>query len=171
MTFVSKEALPTTKIVYCLRKQIYLTMNDTFNPLHDCLFFTSGALARVLARWAEDAFDGLGMSPSQGYLMMLVASTPGIALGRLASAMALDASTLSRIIEKLEAKGLVRRSAVGRRRTLALTSAGQALLPRVRAAKAEIERRVNAALGEDHARVITKLTQATGEKLSASITN
>jgi DNA-binding MarR family transcriptional regulator len=127
-------------------------------------------MSRALTRLADDAFDGLGMSPSHGYLLLTVAATPGIALGRLASAMALDASTITRIIEKLEAKGLVRRTAVGRRRTLALTPDGQAVLPRVRAAKAEIEHRVNAVLGEDHARVITKLSLATGDKLSASIT-
>jgi DNA-binding MarR family transcriptional regulator len=138
--------------------------------VHDCLFFASGAMSRALTRLAEDAYAATGVSPSHGYLVMVVAETPGIALGRLAIAMALDASTITRIIEKLEAKGLVRRSAVGRRRTLALTPDGQALLPRLRAAKAEIERRVHAALGEDHARVITKLTLATGEKLSASST-
>lgn len=145
-------------------------MNTSDDAIQECLYFASGAMSRALTRWAEEAFDGLGMSPSHGYLMLLAATMPEIALGRLAQAMALDASTLTRIIEKLEGKGLVRRSAVGRRRTLVLTPDGQALLPRIRAAKAEIERRVHAALGEDHARVITKLTLATGEKLSASIT-
>lgn len=145
-------------------------MTEPTHPIHECLYFASGALSRALNRLAEEAFDGLGMSPSHGYLLLMVASTPGIALGRLASAMALDASTITRIIEKLEAKGLVRRTAVGRRRTLALTPDGQAVLPRVRAAKAEIEHRVHAVLGEDHARVITRLSLATGEKLSGSIT-
>ncbi len=145
-------------------------MSTTSHPFEHCLNFAAGALSRAMNRLAEDAFNDVGLSPSHAYLLMQISEKPGIPLGRVAEVLMLDASTLTRLIEKLEAKGWVERRADGRARMLHLTPAGASRVPAVCQAWAELEARYVAILGEDHARVITKLSLATGEKLSASST-
>jgi DNA-binding MarR family transcriptional regulator len=145
-------------------------MSTTSHPFEHCLNFAAGALSRAMNRLAEDAFSDVGLSPSHAYLLMQISDKPGIPLGRVAEVLMLDASTLTRLIEKLEAKGWVERRVDGRARMLYLTPAGASRLPAVRQAWAELEARYVAILGEDHARVITQLSLATGEKLSASST-
>jgi len=140
------------------------------HPFEHCLNFASGALARAMNRMAEEAFGRVGLSPSLAYLLMQISDRPGIPLGRVADVLMLDASTLTRLVEKLEAKGWVERRADGRGRLLFLTSAGARNVPAVRQAWTDLEAAYTSVLGEDHARVITKLSLATGRKLSASIT-
>lgn len=123
-----------------------------------------------MGRLAEEAFATTGLAPSHGYLLMQVSDKPGIPLGRVAEVLALDASTVTRIIERLETRGLIEKKIDGRSRSLFLTPAGRALIPSVRSAWADLQSRYNSLLGEDHARVITRLSFATSQMLSASIT-
>jgi len=145
-------------------------MNKQPHPFEHCLNFAAGGLYRAMNRLAEDAFGKVGLSPSHAYLLMQISDTPGIPLGRVADVLMLDASTLTRLIEKLEAKGWVERRADGRGRLLFLTPAGADRLPAVRQAWSELEAAYTSILGEDHARIITKLSFTTGEMLSASHT-
>jgi DNA-binding MarR family transcriptional regulator len=149
-------------------------MSPQSNPFDHCLNFAAGALSRAITQLAEAAFGEVGLSPSHAYLLIQVSDRPGIPLGRVAEVMMLDASTLTRLIEKLETKGWVERRANGRSRQLYLTPAGASRVPVVRQAWADLEAQYIAILGEDHARVITQLSLATarriGEKLSASST-
>lgn len=145
-------------------------MNEKQHPFGHCLNFASGGLSRAMNRLADDAFGKVGLSPSQAYLLIQISDAPGIPLGRVADVLMLDASTLTRLIEKLEAKGWVERRADGRGRLLFLTPAGADRLPAVRRAWSELEAAYTSILGEDHARILTKLSFTTGEMLSASLT-
>lgn len=146
-------------------------MNKTTHSFETCLNFAAGALSRTMNRLAEDAFGAIGLSPSHGYLLMQIADKPGIPLGRVAEVLMLDASTLTRLIEKLESKGWVERRADGRGRLLFLTASGSQRLPDVRKAWGELEASYVAILGEDHVRVITQLSLATARKVSDGVTS
>jgi DNA-binding MarR family transcriptional regulator len=72
-----------------------------------------------------------GVTPVQYAALQTVAGTPGIDQRRLASAIGFDTSTIAGVIDRLEARGLVQRSASAedrRVRQLTLTDAGHALL-------------------------------------------
>lgn len=143
-------------------------MSNKPHPFDHCLNFAAGALSRAMNRLAEEAFGRVGLSPSLAYLLIQISDRPGIPLGRVADVLMLDASTLTRLVEKLEAKGWVERRADGRGRLLFLTPAGAQRVPAVRQAWTELEAAYVSILGEDHARVITQLSLATGRKLASA---
>ena len=75
--------------------------------------------------------DAHGVTPVQYAALQTVAGTPGIDQRRLAGAIGFDTSTIAGVIDRLEARGLVQRSAspADRRvRQLTLTGAGRDLL-------------------------------------------
>lgn len=84
------------------------------HPYCRCLFYTSNALARATTRAAEQAFLPTGLAPSAAYVLLTVLREPGTSPGHVAQVMMLDRSTVTRLVEGLEKKGLVSRKAVGR---------------------------------------------------------
>lgn len=75
--------------------------------------------------------DAHGLTPVQYATMQAVANTPGFDQRTLAGVVGFDTSTIGGVIDRLEARGLVTRSASAndrRVRLLTLTDAGRALL-------------------------------------------
>lgn len=75
--------------------------------------------------------DSLGVTPVQYGALQTVANTPGIDQGTLARTIGFDTSTIAGVIDRLEARGLLRRSPSPedrRVRQLTLTDEGLALL-------------------------------------------
>ena len=72
----------------------------------------------------------------------------------------LSPSTLTRLAEKLESKGLLRREAQGKTIRIHLTDQGEALGPALLEAWQETYRRYAAILGEGPARELTEHTYA-----------
>jgi DNA-binding MarR family transcriptional regulator len=77
-----------------------------------CLYFNVNALARQVNRVWEEAFGKLDLSPSHAYLLRVVLAEPGIGQKDLGKALKLEKSTVTRFVNALEAKGLVKRSKV-----------------------------------------------------------
>lgn len=99
------------------------------------------AHSRMQAGFAEQ-ITGFGVTASEFALLCLVEANPGITLGQLAQAAALDKSTLSPAMQRLTERQLVERLPVsGDRRTqaLRLSPAGIALLPALKACVGEYE--------------------------------
>lgn len=84
------------------------------HPYRRCLFYSSSALARAATRVAEEAFAPTGLAPSSAYVLMTALREPGTSPGRIAEVMMLDRSTVTRLVEGLERRGLVKRLARGR---------------------------------------------------------
>jgi DNA-binding MarR family transcriptional regulator len=78
-----------------------------------CLYFNVNALARAVTRVWDDAFKELGLSPAHAYLLRLVLVSPGISHKAIANELRLEKSTVTRFIDSLQDKGLVRRSRRG----------------------------------------------------------
>lgn len=87
-------------------------MNDSF--LRDCLFFTANRLGRTITKLAEEQFVPTGLTPMYGYLLLLVNGLPGITQKELAEKLSVTPSTLTRFVDKLEAKRLVERQVSGK---------------------------------------------------------
>lgn len=71
-------------------------------PFSGCLFFSANALARLTTKAAEKAFKPLKISASQAYILMIILKQPGIKASELANKMILNASTITRLLDKLE---------------------------------------------------------------------
>lgn len=89
--------------------------------------------------------EGFGVTPVQYGALLMVGRQPGLDQRTLAGLTGLDTSTTAGVVDRLEARGLLRRSpsATDRRvKQLTLTDAGQALIdamaPQVLAAQARM---------------------------------
>lgn len=89
--------------------------------------------------------DSLGVTPVQYAALQTVANAPGIDQGTLARTIGFDTSTIAGVVDRLEARGLVRRNSSPedrRVRQLTLTDEGLALLeqtvPAVRRAQSRM---------------------------------
>lgn len=86
----------------------------------------------------------------------------------LAQQMGIDRAAVTRIVDRLEEKGLVRRtshSTDGRRTIVAITEAGESLFPKLVAASRETNREFMKLLPPEDARLLLDLLRKIGERL------
>jgi DNA-binding MarR family transcriptional regulator len=115
--------------------------------LQGCLFFTANSLARVLTSMAEDAFKTTGLAPHYAFIVMLVCEKPGLSQKEISEYLQLTPSTITRFVDKLEGKGLVKRAVEGKTVLLSPTADGQQALPEIEAAWKRLYDRYSKVLG------------------------
>ncbi|MEW6612024.1 MarR family transcriptional regulator [Thermithiobacillus tepidarius DSM 3134] len=129
-----------------------------------CLYFNLNVLTRTINRIWEEAFQRLGLSPSHAYLLRLVLGEPGITQKRVAQALGLAPSTVTRFVDALAAKGLLERgpnAADARESALYPTAAGQALEAELDATGQALFQRMRSTLGaERFDQLVTTLREA-----------
>jgi DNA-binding MarR family transcriptional regulator len=123
-----------------------------------CLYYTANALGRAMTRMADEEFATTGLASSYAFLLMTVGHHPGIQPTGISETMLLTPSTITRLIEKMESKGLVRRKSAGRATKVYLTVNGEQLLPKILDAWRNLYRRYSNLLGEDAAKQLTELS-------------
>jgi DNA-binding MarR family transcriptional regulator len=111
-----------------------------------------------------------GLTPVQYAALSKVGLTPGVDQRTLARSIGLDTSTIAGVIDRLEARGLMRRSAAPedrRVRLLSLTDDGQNLLQAVEPDMLQAQRRIlqplPAAERAEFMRMLHKLVTANNE--------
>jgi DNA-binding MarR family transcriptional regulator len=114
-----------------------------------CLLFASNALARNMTRLAEEEFKMTGLAPSYAYLVMAVNDSPGINATALAETLQLKPSTVTRLVEKMEAQGLMQRKTAGKFTEVHPTDRSRALNMRLHEAWVNLYKRYTAILGEE----------------------
>lgn len=119
----------------------------TEHYLKHCLYFAAGKLTRLMNRWAEEEFARCGLSPSAAYAVLVLNDRPNINQQELAGILSIDQSTMTRFLDKLEAKGLVARRREGRNTLLETTEAGRALAPEISASWQQLWKRYGDLLG------------------------
>ncbi|MCL6708290.1 MarR family winged helix-turn-helix transcriptional regulator [Pseudomonas sp. R2.Fl] len=102
----------------------------TYADFSDCLLLNTVKTARLLLRRYDNRIKGFGVSVVQFSVLVTIRHNAGRSINDLAEAIAMDRTTLTRNIDLLERKGLVRKRALGRgnARGCVLTPAGDALL-------------------------------------------
>jgi len=78
---------------------------------------------------AEEAFSTTGLAPSYAFLMMSINKDPGLHPTELSEIMMLMPSTVTRLIEKLESRGLAERKYEGKYTFVLPTKKGKELVP------------------------------------------
>lgn len=126
--------------------------------LQCCLFFTANSLARVMTTMAEEAFQPTGMAPNYAFLLMLVCEKPGITQKEIGEHLQLMPSTITRFVDKLQNKGLMKRTGEGKNVLLEATDAGNALLEEIYASWGRLYERYSEVLGEDEGKMLTEAT-------------
>lgn len=121
-----------------------------------CLLFSANALARAITAIGDEEFGRVGLSYSHAYLLSEVISQPGITPSALSDTLYLTPSTITRLVEKLEQKQLVRRESEGKKTLILPTTAGEALQADINDAWNRVGQRYAAAIGETNVCQLTK---------------
>lgn len=141
-------------------QQKYIAMKtDVEKPVtrfSACLMFSANALARAITAIGEEEFGRFGLSYSHAYLLMEVIDSPGITPSQLSNSLYLTPSTITRLIEKLEQKHLVKREAEGKNTFVYPTEQGIAMTDDIRAAWDRTGERYMTAIGEEQAHALAK---------------
>jgi DNA-binding MarR family transcriptional regulator len=127
------------------------------------LYFTVSALARDLGRMAEETFSPTGLAPSYGFLILTVCDEPGIQPGEIAKVMHLTPSTVTRLIEKLESKKLLKREYEGKYTKVFPTAKAEKLYSQITKAWNTLIKQYVKILSESTSK---KLTKGVNEALS-----
>ena len=129
------------------------TLDDTYC---NCLYFTSGALARQLTKMAEEEFAATGLAPSYAFLLMSVNANPGITPTGLSKQMHLQPSTVTRLVEKMEARGYLERRLNGRNTEVYPLDTAIQLDVKLQKCWANLFRRYSDAIGADRSTSLTE---------------
>jgi len=130
--------------------------------LQGCLFFTANSLARVMTNMAENEFSATGLAPHYAFIVMLVCEKPGISQKEISEYLQLTPSTITRFVDKLEAKNLVKREMEGKTVLLNPTVEGKKTLPKIAKAWKCLYDRYSKVLGAKEGDTLTlKAWQAT----------
>lgn len=132
-----------------------------------CLFYSAAALARTLNRFAEEEFAPLGLAPTYGFLLMTVNAHAGVQPTRIAAIMQLTPSTITRLIEKMEAEGYLRRETSGRVTAVYATARAKRLDPKLRAAWRRLYDRYARTLTPEFSQTLTRDIFAASETLQS----
>ncbi|UFH54917.1 MarR family winged helix-turn-helix transcriptional regulator [Spirosoma sp. KNUC1025] len=139
----------------------------TTTRFNACLLFSANALARAITAIGDEEFGRFGLCYSHAYLLCEVVSQPGISPSQLSETLYLTPSTITRLVEKLEQKRLVRRESEGKKTLIFPTEEGEALQPAVSEAWDRVGERYSQVLGEPNVCQLTqqvfKAAQALGE--------
>ncbi|GAB4028669.1 hypothetical protein GCM10028809_16860 [Spirosoma gilvum] len=121
-----------------------------------CLLFSANALARAITAIGDEEFGRFGLCYSHAYMLCEVVAQPGVTPSELSETLCLTPSTITRLVEKLELKRLVRRESEGKKTLIYPTEEGEAIQPDISAAWDRVSERYSQVLGEAN---VCQLTQ------------
>lgn len=124
--------------------------------LSACLLFSANALARAITAIGDEEFGRFGLSYSHAYLLCEVVDQPGVTPSQLSETMYLTPSTITRLVEKLELKQLVRRESEGKKTLIYPTPQGETLRPAIAEAQQRATVRYAQAVGEENIQSLTQ---------------
>ena len=142
-------------------------MNDD-NFLSNCLFFNTNAFSRQLLKLAEVAFHPVKLSPSHASLLLQVYDAPGITPKELSALLHLTPSTITRFIDALSKKKLVRRKSKGKITQIFPTSKSLKIQGDVARAYKELILSYTKILGMEGAHKLSKQIQRATEQVSCA---
>ena len=131
-----------------------------------CLYNSANVLARNMTRMADEAFAKLGLTSSYAFLIMTANDKPGIQPKEICQHLQLTPSTVTRLIEKMEYKGLLERKKVGRSTEVYPTKESIKLQPKIKAAWKCLSNRYTKILGKQDSEVLVTAIHAANKKLA-----
>lgn len=135
-------------------------MKSSESRYNKCLYFSANALARKIEKIATDSWKEAGLSPSHGYLLMMVLDEPGVQPTAISHELQLTPSTITRLIEKLEDAKLLVRTTEGKLTNIYPTPKAKELYPKMKNCVNNFYQKYTAVLGEqESSRVVSSINR------------
>ena len=129
------------------------------------LYFSAGALAREVEKLATACWKPVGLSPSQGQIIIFLLDVSMTGPAIIARTLLLSRSTVTRLLDGLERKELILRFAYDGVTTVTLSQKAMALEEEFLKCDREMSRRWTGLLGDDHATGLMKQMNKATDKL------
>ena len=146
-------------------------MKDKENFLESCLFFNTNTLSRYLLKLAEKEFKHLKLSPAHASLLLLVYDTPGISPKELSRRLHLTPSTITRFVDALEKKELVKRITKGKAAFISPSEKGLELKRSIAIAYKKLYLKYIKILGSNTANQLSFTILKTNQKIAEFLDN
>ncbi len=140
-------------------------MGDTQKILSGCLYFSTNSLARLITKLADEEFRVTGLSPAHAFVMMVVNEKPGISPMEISNNLQIAPSTVTRFIDQLERKELLKRESEGRTVKILSLQKGTELQKEIDSAWKSLHGRYTNILGDKYSDVLTQLINDAIKKL------
>jgi DNA-binding MarR family transcriptional regulator len=144
-----------------------LSMKTSESKFCDCLYFTASALARKVEKLATESWKKANLSPSHAYLLMIALEVPGIQAGQVAEQLQLTPSTITRLIEKLEAKKLIVRVTEGKLTNVYPTQKAKDMKPLLKECVDDFNTKYSKLLGKESSRQLVHDMRLMSDKLES----
>lgn len=118
-----------------------------------CLYFNTTALARVLEKEWAIAFKPFGLTPPQGFMLRLILARPGLSQYELATELTISRPTATRLLDGLQALGLVERRDSdfdARHWSIFPTAAAEKIHMALNAASGQVTQKIQRTVGKDN---------------------
>ena len=120
-----------------------------------------------MTKMADETFASTGLTSSYAFLMMTVNFKPGLSPKEISEHMLLSPSTVTRLIEKMEYKGLLIRESKGKFTEVYPTKKGVDIHEPIKKAWRELYQNYSQLLGEDEGKQLTQLAYEAVDQLRA----
>lgn len=140
-------------------------MSECKSKYCGCLYHSANALSRIITRMAEEEFALTGLTPSYAFVIMSVYEKPGIQPLDLSREMQLKPSTITRLIEKLELRGLLVRKARGKYTEVHPTKDTKTAYDNVKKSWRNLYERYSGILGEEEGKELNSMINKAIEEL------
>jgi DNA-binding MarR family transcriptional regulator len=118
-----------------------------------CLYFNTTALARVVEKEWTSAFKPFRLTPPQGFMLRLILARPGLSQHELATELTISRPTATRLLDGLQALGLVeRRDSVfdARHWSIFPSAAAEKIHAALNAASGQVTQKIQRTVGKDN---------------------
>lgn len=118
-----------------------------------CLYFNTTALARVVEKEWASAFKPFGLTPPQGFMLRLILARPGLSQYELATELTISRPTATRLLDGLQALGLVERRDSdfdARHWSIFPTAAAEKIHTSLNAASGQVTQKIQRTVGKDN---------------------
>lgn len=132
-------------------------MDKRISKYCGCLQFTANALARVMNTIGDEEFGRIGLTASHAFVLKEALEKPGIHPKELSEELHLTPSTITRLVEKLEHKGYLRRESEGKSTLIHPTEAGQKIGCEIGAAWQRVHERYETVMGENRSQELARV--------------
>ncbi len=132
----------------------------------NCLYFSASSFARNMTKLADEAFASTGWAPSHAFVMMTVnRHQEGVSPSEISREMHLTPSTVTRLLDKLEQKGMITRQSEGKSILVRPTEKSKSIQNDLMSAWKDLLQRYNNLLGEENARTLATSLYDSSEKV------
>lgn len=135
---------------------------------HSCsLYFASGVFVRQIEKLAKAVWKDSGLHPSHAHVLLLILNSDlGMSYPTfLATEMQMSPSTITRLLEDLEKKGLITRSPYEKLMVVDATKKAKEMLPLLERCQDEFDRRCRTLLGEKEAHQLASFLNQSADRL------